>query len=146
LKVIWASDEWGEGVANWCAARIGLPRPFFPPYKAMGVFDDVLVAAVVFNNYQPEAGVIEMHAASATPRWLTRPVLWQMFNYVFNVAGCQMAVTRVSEKDNRLLRIFTAYGFDHAVIPRLRGRDENERIFWLHDDAWRRNGFHKENA
>ena len=112
----------------------------------MGVFDGTLIAAVVFNNYHPESGVIEMHAAASTPRWLTRRVLWEMFNYVFNRMGCQMAVLRVSERNNRLLRILTAYGFEHTVIPRLRGRDEGERIFWLTEEAWRSNGFHKENG
>lgn len=146
MNIIWGSDHTAVGIANWCAARIGLPRPFDTPYQAMGVFDDELIGAVVFNNYQPEAGVIELHSAATTPRWLSRRVLWEMFDYVFNRAGCQMAVTRVSERDNRLLRIFTAYGFDHVTIPRLRGRDEAERIYFLTDDAWRANGFHKENG
>jgi len=146
MRTLWASHTNGEGLARWCAAHIGLPRPFEPPFHVMGVFDADLVGAVVFNNYQPESGVIEMHGASVTPRWLTRPVLWAMFNYVFNDAGCQMAVMRVSERDRRLPRILTAYGFEHVTVPRLRGRDEAERIFWLTDDAWRQNGFHKENA
>jgi RimJ/RimL family protein N-acetyltransferase len=146
LRIIWGREQTAEGIANWCASHIGLTRPFQPPYRVMGVFDEELVGAVVFNNWQPEAGVIELHSAATTPRWLTRRVLWEMFNYVFNVAGCQMAVTRVSERNARLLRIFTAYGFEHVTIPRLRGREEAERIFWLTDDAWKRNGFHKENA
>lgn len=135
-----------DALADWCAAHIGLPRRVQPPYVTMGVFrDKALLCVILYNNHQPEAGVIEIHGAGISPRWLTRPVLWQMFEYPFEQLGCQLVVMRVAEDDYRLLRILTSYGFDHVIIPRLRGRNEGERIFWLTDDAWRANGFHKEN-
>lgn len=121
-----------------------MPRPFTAPYTTMGVFDgDNIVAAIVYNNWQPEARVIEFHGAGITPRWLTRPVLHAMFEYPFEQLGCQMVVTRNSERNTRLHRQLRAYGFDSVVIPRLRGRDEGECIFWLTDDDWRANGFQK---
>ena len=147
---IWAGSDnhdLNQALAGWCAAKIGLPRPFEAPYVTMGVFEgEQLIAVVVFNNYQPEAGVIELHAAADSPRWLTRPVLAEMFGYCFDQIGCQMAITRVSERNTRLLRIFTAYGFEHVTIPRLRGRDEGERIFFLTEEAWRSNKFNKNRA
>ena len=150
MNVVWAGSdkaELNQALGNWCAAHIGLPRPFRPPFTTMGVFDgETLLAVILYNNFQPEAGVIEIHGAAETARWLPRPVLYQMFSYPFDQIGCQSVVMRVSERNTRLLRILTAYGFDHVVIPRLRGRDEGERIFWLTDDAWRSNRFHKENS
>ena len=147
IETVWAgesSPELNGAMANWCAAQIGLPRPFEPPFVTMGVLDNgALIGVMVFNNYQPEAGVIELHAAATSPRWLTRSVLASMFGYCFDQVGCQTVITRVSENNTRLLRIFTAYGFDHVTIPRLRGRDEGERIFWLTDDAWRANKFNR---
>lgn len=110
----------------------------------MGVFDgETLVSVHLFNNYQPEAGVIEMHGASITPRWMTRKTLRELFTYAYERAGCQSVVMRVSERNKRLHRQLKAYGFKHVTIPRLRGRDEAERIYWLTDDAWRVNGFHE---
>ncbi|MVB00051.1 N-acetyltransferase [Nitratireductor sp. CAU 1489] len=145
MDILWGGPrdpELNRALALWCAVQIGLPRPFEEPYTTMGVMKDgTVVGVVVFNNWQPEAGVIEMHSAATTPRWLTRPVLKAMFGYAFHQAGAQMVVTRVSERDSRLLRIFTAYGFDHVTIPRLRGREEGERIFFLTDDAWLSNRF-----
>jgi RimJ/RimL family protein N-acetyltransferase len=133
-----------EALANWCAVHIGL-KPFVPHYTTLGVFDDQeLIAVILYNNYHPDAGVIEMHGAATSSRWLTRPVLWEMFSYPFLQLGCQLVAMRVSERDNRLKRILGAYGFEHVTIPRLRGRDEAERIYWLTDDAWKANGFHKE--
>lgn len=150
MNVIWSSGrepELNEALGNWCAAHIGLSRPFEQPFTTMGVFDgETLLAVIVFNNLHTDAGVIEIHGAAETPRWLPRHVLYQMFSYPFDQLGCQSVIMRVSERNTRLLRILTAYGFENVTIPRLRGRDEGERIFWLTDDAWRSNRFHKENA
>ena len=150
MRTVWAgasNPALNDALAAWCAQHIGLPRGFGKPYVTMGVFDgDRLVSVIVYNNWNPEAGVIEMHGAGITPRWLTRPVLAEMFAYAFDGAGCQTAVMRVSERNTRLLRMLTSYGFDHVLVPRLRGRDEGERIFYLTDDAWRSNRFHRKKA
>ena len=122
------------------AKIIGLPRGF-GNCKAIGVIDDDrLVAGMVYSNWNPEAGVIEMSGASINPRWLTRPVLQAVFAYPFEI-GCQMVVMRVSENDKRLHRQLTSYGFKPHEIPRLRGRRESEIIFTLTDDDWKAGKF-----
>lgn len=138
---------WDKAVAEWVAAM--LPgRGDFGNCRALGVLHDgELVAGVVFHNWMEEAGVIELSAAATTPRWMTRPVLWEMFDYAFNRAKCQLAVLRVSEKNvsasgRGLHRLLPDYGFKAYRIPRLRGRDEAEIIYTLADDNWRANGFH----
>lgn len=145
MNIVWGGSgnpETNAALANWCAVQIGLPRPFSPPFTTMGVFDaGQLTAVILYNNYQPEAEVIEFHGAGVSPRWLTRPVLHAMFSYPFDQLGCQMVVTRNSSNNRRLHRQLMAYGFDHVTIPRLRGRDEGERIFWLTDDVWRNSKF-----
>lgn len=147
MNIVWAGSknaEINDAFASWCAAKIGLPRPFDAPYTTMGVFDgSQLIAVILYNNYQPEAGVIEFHGAGITPRWLSRSVLKSMFQYPFEQLGCQMVVTRNSANNDRLKRILSAYSFEHITIPRLRGRDEGERIFWLTDDDWRNSRFNR---
>lgn len=147
MQIVWGGSgnaEINRALAEWCAVQIGLPRPFEEPYTTMGVFDgEMLVACMLYNNYQPEAGVIEIHGAGITPRWLTRPVLEAMFEYPFGQLGCQLVVMRVSERNSRLRRMLTAYGFKGHVIPRLRGRDEGEIIYTLADNDWAGNGFHR---
>lgn len=114
-------------------------------YCSLGILDgDRLVAGVLYHNHYPDAGVIEMTAASVSKRWLTRPVLKAIFALPFDRFQCQLCVLRVSEHNRSMLRIAKAYGFHEYVIPRLRGRDEAEHILTLTDDDWRRSRFHKE--
>lgn len=114
-------------------------------YCSLGVLDDDrLVAGVLYHNHYPDAGVIELTAASISKRWLTRPVLKAIFALPFERFGCQLCVLRVSETNRSMLRIGRAYGFESYAIPRLRGRDEAEHILTLTDDDWRRSRFHKE--
>lgn len=150
MHILWGGSrnpEINDALAAWCAHEIGMTGPFERPYTTMGVFEgETLVAVVVYNNFHPEAGTIEFHGAGITPRWLSRHVLKAMFSYPFEQIGCQMVVTRNSANNKRLHRQLKAYGFKHVTIPRLRGRDEAESIFWLTEEAWRANGFHKESV
>ena len=66
-----------------------------------------------------------------------------MFAYPFEHLGCQMTVTRNSARNRRLHRQLSAYGFQSFLVPRLRGRAEDEMIWTLTDDEWRANGFHR---
>lgn len=111
----------------------------------MGVHDgDDLKAVILWNNYQPEAGVIEFHGAATSKKWLTRPVLKEMFSYPFEAIGCQMVVTRNSDRNTSLHRMLRSYGFFDVHIPRLRGRDEGEFIWTLTAEDWSSNKFNKE--
>lgn len=106
-------------------------------YCSMGVFEDgALIGGTLYHNWHPESGVIELSSASTDPRWLTRKVIEAMFSLPFDVLGCQMCVLRVSERNERMVRIARKFGFSEYLIPRLRGRDENEFIYTLTDDQW----------
>ncbi len=150
--IVWGTSktpEINEALAAFVGARIEGGYRGFGAHTSMGLVDgEQLLAAVVFHNYNPEAGVVEFSAASVTERWLTRPVLWAMFNYAFNVAGCQTVVMRVGE-DNQtpngrgIQRILRAYGFKETRIDGLRGRGIAEMIYTLTDESWASNGFHK---
>lgn len=150
---IWGAEQL---VGPWVAARIeGCERGFGEPgykFKALAVSDGKdLVAGMVYHNWHPEAGVIEISGAASTARWLTRPVLWAMFSYPFDGIGAQMVVMNVSPENEMfngrgLKRLLKAYGFKEHLIPRLKGREKDGILFTLTDDDWRANGFHKEHG
>lgn len=147
MEVVWggaSNSEVNDTLARWCAERIGLPRSFEPPYTTMGVVDsNSLVAVILWNNFQPEAGVIEFHGAATDKRWLNRRTLGAMFRYPFAEVGCQMIVTRNAESNTSLHRMLASYGFDRFFIPRLRGRSQGETIWTLTDDQWRASKFYR---
>lgn len=97
-----------------------------------------LIAGVVYQNWSPEAGVIELSAAATDSRWLTRKSLLAIFGFPFDELGCQMAVLRIGEHNERMRSIARRVGFVETIIPRLRGRDEAEIIACLTVEDWRR--------
>ncbi|WP_162914452.1 N-acetyltransferase [Taklimakanibacter lacteus] len=142
MRLIHGNDD---TVAAFVASRI----PFcaargFGPNRAIGVArGDQVVGGFVFHDYAPEFGVIEMSFASADRRWLTRPVLYHVFSYVFDGIGCQMACSRTPASHLSALRITRAYGFRQVTVPRLFGCREDGVISTLTAEDWKSNGFHR---
>lgn len=137
---------WDKNLAPWAAARIERCERGFGPCQALGVAKgDELIAVVVFHNWQPEAGVVEVSAAADTPRWYSRKLIKAALGYAFDELGCQTVIARQAPDNDRARGIWLALGGTEYVIPRLRGRDEAESIITLTDDAWRSSRFYKGN-
>ena len=141
MRIIWGgagNPTVNQTIADFVAGHIAGCERGFADFTTMGVVEgDALQAGVVFHNFAPEAGVIELSAASTSKRWLRRPVLKGMFGYPLQEIGCQMVVLRVSERNAGMIAIAERFGFTPHRIPRLRGRDEAEIIFTLTDNEWR---------
>jgi RimJ/RimL family protein N-acetyltransferase len=135
-------------MAQWCANEIWpCEGETFGNCTTMGVLlDKKLVAVVVFHNWQPNAGVIELSAAAISKRWLNRRVLRAIFRYCFERVEAQIVVLRTSPNDEALSRILKSYGFRCHRIPRLRGRHEDELINTLTDDDWKTSRFERQST
>jgi RimJ/RimL family protein N-acetyltransferase len=121
--------------SDWVARQLGFDRGF-GECTAIG-FGSPLVAGIVYHNWNPEAATIELSAASTCRNWLTKERLRAIYGYPFDQLGCQMVVSRHSEHNARVRRIWTALGANEYTIPRLRGRHEAEVIATLTEEAWR---------
>lgn len=140
MEAVWGADE---AVAGWVAAHIpGCERGFERP-RSLGVLDSAgnLVGGIVYHNWNPERGIIEMSGAATDKRWLTRSVIRAAFTYPFAGAGCQTVYMLVSERNQTwngrgLISGLRRFGFAMQRIPRLFGRDEDGLFFTLTDDAW----------
>jgi RimJ/RimL family protein N-acetyltransferase len=132
-----------EEVAQFVADMTPGCETGFGNCKAIGVLDadGALVAGMVFHDWQPGPGLIQISSASKTPRWLTANVRHMMFSYPFDQIGCQMVVLLVSATNERMVRIAKAFGFTPNLIKRMRGRDEDGFVFTLTDDDWRSSRF-----
>lgn len=137
MRLVWGHKD---VVAPTVQKIIGLPRGWGNCQTAAVVDSDSRFAAgLVFHNYDPEAGVIEVSAGALNPKWAQRQVLRDAFAYVFDVA--QLAVARTAEDNMRVRRLWRAFGADEYIIPRLRGRDSAECILTLTDDSWHNSRF-----
>src|SRR5688572_17234288 len=111
-------DRTGGTVSAFVGSRIEGGERGFGNCKGIGVWrDGRLVAGMVFHNWNPENGVIEISSAADDSRWLTSAVRHKMFSYPFEEIGCQMVVLRVAESNGRMVRIARAYGFTGHLIP-----------------------------
>lgn len=129
-------------VADWVAARIPGCERGFGKCQALGVaHDGRVVGGMVFHNWSPEFGTIEISAAADDPRWLTREVINMALDYVFDGAGCQMVMAQQDPENKRAVRLWKALGAQEYIIPRLRGRNNAGSIVTLTDDAWARSKF-----
>lgn len=123
-----------ERVSAFVADLLGFDRGF-GPCSAIG-FGDPLEAGVVYHNWYPESGAIELTAASAHRSWLTKSNLKAIFDYPFLQLGCRLCVARISEHNATARRIWRALGAIEHIIPGLRGPDESEVIATLFKVTW----------
>lgn len=93
--------------------------------------DGHLIAGVVYHNWVPENGVIELSAASTCRNWLTRANMAEIFGYPFYRIGCRMLVARIAESNKTARRIWRSLGSDEYVIPSLRSPQEAEIVYTL---------------
>jgi hypothetical protein len=100
-----------------------------------------LAAGVIFHNWSPSAAVIEVAGASSTAKWATRGVLKEVFGYAFGFAKCRLVVSRTSEKNLPVIRLWRAFGADEYRIPNLRAPNEAEVIHTLSPEQWGRSAF-----
>lgn len=135
--------EVNDAVAAFVATRIWGHPESFGPHSSLAVFNETgLVAGIVYHNWHPATGVMELSAGSASHRWLNRDIVRAAFAFPFDVMGCQAVTGRHSEKARHIRRIWKALGADEYIIPRLRGRDEPaEVIAVLTREAWEASSF-----
>ena len=135
-----------EIVADFVAQLIPhCHRGFGPNIKAVGVVSEGnLIAGLVYHNWEPEAGVIEISAAALPGQnWLTRETIKRMYQYPFLQLGCQMVVQRVPADDQRQLYMLSRYNYSFIPFPRLFGRDRDGVICRLTYEDWTANKFNK---
>lgn len=126
-----------ERVARFVAAGIPGCERGFGECQAIGFErDGDLVAGIVYHNWNPESGVIEISAASTCRNWLSRDSLAEIFGYPFRI-GCRLVVARIAESNARARRIWRSLGGDEYIIPALRSPTEAEVIYTLSADQWR---------
>jgi len=135
-----------EVIAPFVASMIPACRERgFGKCSTIGVVEGgMLIAGIVYHNWNPEAGVIEISAAAVPGHyWLTRETLRQMYEYPFITCGCQMVMNIVAADNEAHLFVLARFGYSLIRIPRLLGRDKDSVVCLLTIEDWRANKFNK---
>jgi hypothetical protein len=113
--------------------------------KTIGVIDEEgkLIGGLVYHNYDPQAGIIEISGAATSKRWLSRRTIALMYQYPFLVCGCQMLYQRTPADNEKLLGQLAAYDYTFIKVPRMFGRQRDGVLCTLTYEAWCSNRFNK---
>ena len=130
--------EVNTSVGNFVSELIWGEPDMFGPFCSLAIADDRrLVAGVIYHNYQPHEGTIEISCASIIRKWMTRDVIVTAIDMPFKELDCQAIVARHSKDAKHIRHIWNALGAKEYEIPRLRGKDDPpEIVSVLTDDAW----------
>ena len=128
---------WGREVPAFVLDQIPGSERGLTPSVVLNIECDDFRAAVLFENWKPEFGTIEMGAYATGPQWLSRRVIRVLGDYAFNTAGVQAVIWRTSEENRRAVSIAERMGLNIVEIPRGRGRHEAEIVCTLFDNVWR---------
>jgi RimJ/RimL family protein N-acetyltransferase len=129
MRVLYGHDA---NIAAWVQARI--PNiTSFGQCSALGVIsgDGKPLAGIVFHDYQPAYGTIQISMAAESPRWASRRIIGEILSYPFKQLGVRKIWTATPLKNERAIRFNKGIGFkqeavlanqfgdDHAVICRM---------------------------
>jgi hypothetical protein len=114
-------------------------------FATIGVIneDGILIGGLVYHNYDPDAGLIEMSGAAIDPHWLMRGTIERMYRYPFVQCGVQMLVQCTPIENERLLRQLAVYDYTFIKVPRMFGRGKDGVLCLLTQEAWAGNRFNK---
>jgi hypothetical protein len=107
-----------EEIAKWVAERVPWAgRGDFGPMAALGVVSDTgLIAGVVYHDYQPDHGTIQLSMAAASPMWARRENLRALLHYPFRRVGVFKAWIATPHDHAHGIKTFEHIGFKREAI------------------------------
>ena len=85
--------------SSWPRLIPSVARLCLPKLKSIGIVEgNELIAGLIYYNWNPDAGFIEISCAALPGRnWLTRETIKRSYQYPFLTCGCQMLFAIVAE-------------------------------------------------
>lgn len=140
MKPVWGLDG---VVLPLVQAICQMPRPFANAKAMAFEHKGEIVGGLVFNNWEPEHGTIEVTVAATNPRWMTREILSEAARYAFEKCKCHALVARTTEK-NPSARMWRSLGADETSIPHLLGYGKPQVVFVLTERQWKKSKFRRQ--
>jgi len=116
----------------------------FGKCRAIGVADadGQLLGGVVYRNWCPEVGTIELSAAALPGTyWLSRRILQMIYDYPFYGCGCHMVIQTTMADNEKALLVKAKIGFTFYRIRHLGGPNRDGVLATLTVDDWENSKF-----
>ena len=105
-----------DKVATWVADKIPHVTDF-GPCEALGILrDEYIIAGVVYHDYQPNFGTIQLSMAAVSPMWARREIIAQLLQYPFEQLGCYKVWTATPLDGKMALRVNEKIGFKREAV------------------------------
>lgn len=107
-----ATPAENAALVRWCAERIPhVAGGDFGPAQAIGVVRHHRMAAVVvFHEWQPAFGTLQLSMAAETPSWASTAVLRGLFAHAFITQGANKLWTATPHDAERVLKFNRGVG------------------------------------
>lgn len=104
-------------VAAFVARLMPLELPEFAKFTAIGVVDGTqLVAGVVFSDWRPEFGTIELSGAATDPRAFSPKIIRAIGSYPFEALDCFRVWARTATANKRARKFLLGLGFKEEGV------------------------------
>jgi len=114
-ELIAGADEY---VVGWLIDRIPEAREgSFWPCTTIGVMvGDHLVAGVVFHDWKPQFGTMELSMAADSPIWARRKIIKSLLRYPFEQMGANKLFTVTPHENEAALKVNKHIGFVREAV------------------------------
>lgn len=148
MRVVYGLDS---QVMLWVARNIpGIDTLDYGKAVALGVVSEEgqALAGVVFNEYRPQYGTIQVHVAAISPKWCTRNIVREILAYPFLQLKVNKVWSAMAHDNERAIRFNKGIGFKqegtlryhfgdkHAVVTGMLAKEFRQR--YLNEGAGRR--------
>jgi RimJ/RimL family protein N-acetyltransferase len=108
-RIILDADEWAMRLV--CRV-LDMQAQEFGPCRALAVaHNGALAAGVVYHDYRPQHGDVQMTIAASNPRWAGRETIAYLLQYPFVELDCRRISLTVRADNARSQRLVTGLGF-----------------------------------
>ena len=117
-----------EQVCLWVAERIKDVLYEFDKAQSIGVLDDMgrLMCGVVYHDYRPECGTMQLSIASSNPMWARKETITQLLTYPFIDLKIYKCWISVPSDNSKSLALTKHIGFkQEAILRHQYGKDRH---------------------
>lgn len=135
-----SGDGAGRFIGDWIAERIPqiADGKAFGAYAAFGVLsaENEMLGGVLFNNYHPDMGNIEVSFAAAGKRWLTPEIITKILSYPYAQLECLRVTSVTPRRAASARRFLERFGFRREGLIRRGFRNDDAIISGLLREEW----------